>query len=97
MTVTSQLMGLNPDALRRYERGEFGADQRFSIGQDPIHDASIKAWYAAVTSYAINPYSIHLHRQLLTKGVHQCGCALCIAEIRQQIQTLQRMTSDPLR
>ena len=22
MTVTSQLMGLNPDALRRYERGE---------------------------------------------------------------------------
>ena len=34
--------------------GEFGADQRFAIGQDPIHDASIKAWYAAVTSYAIN-------------------------------------------
>ena len=22
MTVTSQLMGMNPDALRRYERGE---------------------------------------------------------------------------
>ncbi len=34
--------------------GEFGAIQRFAIGQDPIHDASIKAWYAAVTSYAIN-------------------------------------------
>ncbi len=33
--------------------GEYGAEQRFSIGTDAIHDASIKAWYAAVTRYAI--------------------------------------------
>lgn len=34
--------------------GEYGAEQRFSIGTDAIHDASIKAWYAAVTRYAID-------------------------------------------
>ena len=34
--------------------GEYGADQRFTIGTDAIHDASIKAWYAAVTRYAID-------------------------------------------
>lgn len=34
--------------------GEFGANQRWSVGKDAIHDASIKAYYKAVTEYAIN-------------------------------------------
>ena len=33
--------------------GEFGANQRFALGKDAAHDASIKAYYKAVTKYAI--------------------------------------------
>lgn len=33
--------------------GEFGAIQRWSVGKDAVHDASIKAYYRAVTQYAI--------------------------------------------
>ncbi len=33
--------------------GEFGANQRFAIGSDAAHDASIKSYYKAVTKYAI--------------------------------------------
>lgn len=33
--------------------GEFGANQRFTIGKDVVHDASIRSWYEAVTKYAI--------------------------------------------
>ncbi len=33
--------------------GEYGANQRFAIGKDALHDASIRSWYEAVTSYAI--------------------------------------------
>ena len=34
--------------------GEFGANQRFAPGKDATHDASIKAYYKAVTKYAID-------------------------------------------
>ena len=34
--------------------GEFGANQRFAIGKDALHDASVKAYYKAVTELAIN-------------------------------------------
>ena len=34
--------------------GEFGANQRFADGKDSAHDASIKAYYKAVTKYAID-------------------------------------------
>ncbi|HAT62040.1 MAG TPA: endoglucanase [Prevotella sp.] len=34
--------------------GEYGANQRFSIGTDAIHDASIKAYYTTVNKYAID-------------------------------------------
>lgn len=34
--------------------GEFGADQRFAIGKDALHDASIRAYYKAVTEFAIS-------------------------------------------
>ena len=33
--------------------GEFGANQRFAPGNDVAHDASIKAYYKAVTKYSI--------------------------------------------
>ena len=33
--------------------GEFGANQRYAAGKDSAHDASIKAYYKAVTKYAI--------------------------------------------
>ena len=33
--------------------GEFGANQRFASGKDSVHDASIKAYYKAVTQYSI--------------------------------------------
>ncbi len=33
--------------------GEFGANQRFTPGKDAAHDASIKAYYKAVTKYSI--------------------------------------------
>ena len=41
MTVTSQLMGLNPDALRRYERGE-------------AVPATIEAWTAIADYYHVS-------------------------------------------
>lgn len=34
--------------------GEFGANQRLAIGQDPVHDASVKDYYKAVVTSAIN-------------------------------------------
>lgn len=34
--------------------GEFGANQRFAIGKDALHDASIRAYYKAVTEFAIS-------------------------------------------
>lgn len=34
--------------------GEFGANQRWTPGKDAVHDASIKAYYTAVTQYAIS-------------------------------------------
>lgn len=34
--------------------GEFGANQRFAIGKDALHDASVKAYYKAVTEFAIS-------------------------------------------
>lgn len=34
--------------------GEFGANQRYALGQDNLHDASIKAYYAAVVRYAVD-------------------------------------------
>ena len=34
--------------------GEFGANQRWALGQDALHDASIKAYYKAVVEAAIN-------------------------------------------
>ena len=45
MTVTSQLMGLHPDLLRRYERGE----------AEPSIDAIIKIadYYAVSTDYLL--------------------------------------------
>lgn len=33
--------------------GEFGANQRFTIGKDVVHDTSIRSWYEAVIKYAI--------------------------------------------
>lgn len=33
--------------------GEFGANQRWAVGQDALHDASIKAYYKAVVESAI--------------------------------------------
>ena len=33
--------------------GEFGANQRFAAGKDAAHEASIKAYYKAVTKYSI--------------------------------------------
>ena len=33
--------------------GEFGANQRYAAGKDSAHEASIKAYYKAVTKYAI--------------------------------------------
>lgn len=41
MTVTSQLMGLNPDALRRYERGE-------------AVPATIETWIAIADYYHVS-------------------------------------------
>lgn len=34
--------------------GEFGANQRWAVGQDALHDASIKAYYKSVVESAIN-------------------------------------------
>ena len=34
--------------------GEFGANQRMSIGKDAVHDASVKDYYKAVVTSAIN-------------------------------------------
>lgn len=34
--------------------GEFGANQRFAIGKDAVHDASVKDYYKAVVTSAIN-------------------------------------------
>ena len=34
--------------------GEFGANQRWTVGKDALHDASIKAYYKAVVESAIN-------------------------------------------
>lgn len=34
--------------------GEFGANQRFAIGKDALHDASVKTYYKAVTEFAIS-------------------------------------------
>ena len=34
--------------------GEFGANQRFAIGKDALHDASVKDYYKAVVTSAIN-------------------------------------------
>ena len=34
--------------------GEFGANQRWAVGKDALHDASIKAYYKAVVESAIN-------------------------------------------
>lgn len=33
--------------------GEFGASQRFAVGQDAVHDESIKAYYKAVSKSAV--------------------------------------------
>ena len=34
--------------------GEFGANQRLAIGKDALHDASVKDYYKAVVTSAIN-------------------------------------------
>ena len=34
--------------------GEFGANQRLAIGKDAVHDASVKDYYKAVVTSAIN-------------------------------------------
>ena len=34
--------------------GEFGANQRMAIGKDAVHDASVKDYYKAVVTSAIN-------------------------------------------